>query len=148
MVIDSLKNSAKYACLNPHFAKAFYFLATTDISRLAPGRYPIDGDNAWANIVQGDLKKVEDAKMEAHDAYIDIQICIHGKETFGWIKREACRQPAGEYDAAKDLIFFEDAATTFFSLTDGEMAIFFPEDGHQPMIGQGPIQKCILKIKA
>ncbi len=148
MVIDSLKNCAKYASLNPHFAKAFYFLATTDMATIAPGKYPIDGDNVYASVVEGNLKKEEDAKMEVHDRYIDIQICLRGKETFGWIKRETCCQPDGEYNPEKDILFFRDKATTFFSLTDGEFSILFPEDAHQPMIGEGPIRKCIIKVKA
>lgn len=148
MVIDSLKNIAKYTSLNPHFAKAAYFIANNDLSKLAPGKYDVDGDNVWANIVDGTLKTKEDAKLEAHDKYIDIQICIKGTETFGWLKREACTTPAGGYDAVKDLIFYKDEESTYFTLTDGEFAIFFPEDGHTPMIGEGNIKKCIFKIKA
>lgn len=148
MIIDSLKNAAKYASLNPHFAKAFYFIATNDLAALAPGKYPIDGKNVWANIMEAPLKKEEDARMEVHNDYIDIQICIKGKETFGWVKREACAEPNGEYNPEKDILFFKDKATTFFSLTDGEFAVFFPEDGHQPMIGEGEIKKCVIKIRA
>ncbi len=148
MVIDSLKNCAKYSSLNPYFAKAFYFMATNDLGALAPGRYEVYGDNVWANIVEGSLKAQKDAKLEAHDKYIDIQICLKGSETFGWIKREACVKPAGEYDGAKDLIFYDDEETLFFTLNEGEFAIFFPEDGHTPMIGEGSVKKCIFKVRA
>ncbi len=148
MVIDSLKNLKNYVALNPHFEKVVQYVSSTDITSLEPGKYPIDGDNSWANIMKAELKKEEDARMEVHNAYIDIQICIKGKETFGWVKREACQKPVGEYDPEKDILFFEDKATIFFSLTDGECAIFFPEDGHQPMVGEGEIHKCVIKIKA
>ena len=148
MVIDSVKNCAKYTSLNPHFAKAFYFMATNDLASLAPGKYPIDGDNVYASVVEGQLKKKEDARLEAHNGYIDIQICIRGRETFGWLSREACTTPAGEYDAAKDIIFFKDEETIFFTLHSGEFAIFFPEDGHTPMIGEGAVKKCIIKVRA
>ncbi len=148
MVIDSLKNCAQYTSLNPHFAKAFYFLATHDLASMAPGKYPVDGDNVYANVVEGTLKKKEDAKLEVHDQYIDIQICIRGKESFGWLKREDCKKPVGEYNPEKDILFFTDEPSTYFSLTDGEFTIFFPEDGHAPMVGEGPIKKCIIKVKA
>lgn len=147
MIIDSLKNAGQYAALNPHFEKALEFLASNDLKTLEPGKYPVDGDNVWANIVKAPLKKQEDARMEVHDKYIDIQICISGKETFGWIKREACVKPVGEYNTEKDILFYEDKASILFTLTDGEFAIFFPEDAHQPMIGEGEIYKCIFKIK-
>lgn len=147
MVIDSLSACAKYTSLNPHFAKAFYFLATNDLNTIAPGKYTIDGENVFANIVEAPLKTAEVAKMEVHNNYLDIQICIKGKETFGWIKREACNKPIDEYNPEKDILFLEDKATTFFTLNEGEFAIFFPEDGHQPMIGEGNIRKCIIKVR-
>ncbi|MCD7962706.1 MAG: YhcH/YjgK/YiaL family protein [Rikenellaceae bacterium] len=148
MVIDSLKNCAKYSGLNPHFAKAFYFIATNDLASLEPGRHEVDGDNVYANIVHGTLKPKEAAKLEIHNNYIDIQICIKGQETFGWIKREACVMPEGDYNSEKDILFLNDQETTYFTLNDGEFAIFFPEDGHTPMIGEGEIKKCIIKVRA
>lgn len=147
MVLDSLTNCAKYASLNPHFAKAFAFIANNNLAGMEPGKYEIDGDNVYAMIVDGMLKAKPDAKMEVHDKYIDIQICIKGKETFGWVKREACVAPVDAYNPEKDILFFTDAETTLFSLHSGEFAIFFPEDGHAPMIGEGPIFKCIIKVK-
>jgi beta-galactosidase beta subunit len=34
----------------------------------------------------------------------------------------------------------------YFDLHVGQMAIFLPEDGHAPMIGEGKIKKCIVKV--
>ncbi|MDR2936475.1 MAG: YhcH/YjgK/YiaL family protein [Rikenellaceae bacterium] len=148
MVIDSLTNAAKYAGLNPHFAKAFYWIANTDLSKLELGRYEIDGANVYAMIQGGPLKNKADARMEAHDNYIDIQICLEGKETFGWLARAVCKNVSVPYNAEKDIVFFSDAETTCFSLVAGQMAILFPEDGHAPMIGEGTIRKCIIKVRA
>ncbi|MCD8186465.1 MAG: YhcH/YjgK/YiaL family protein [Rikenellaceae bacterium] len=148
MVIDSLKNAQQYVALNPLFAQAFEFLTTRDLHALEPGKHPIDGDNIWANIMHAPLKDTDTARMEAHDRYIDIQVVIHGKETHGWIARKDCKHPQGEIDPVKDVLFFDDKATTFVTLYDGEFAIFFPEDGHQPMIGEGEIRKCVVKVKA
>ena len=47
----------------------------------------------------------------------------------------------GEYNPEKDVRYFHDAADTYFQLTDGQFAIFFPEDVHAPMIGEGVIRK-------
>ena len=38
-------------------------------------------------------------------------------------------------------------SNTFFQLTDGQFAIFFPEDVHAPMIGEGTIKKLVIKVK-
>jgi YhcH/YjgK/YiaL family protein len=42
---------------------------------------------------------------------------------------------------------FHDEADTFFQLTNGQFAIFFPEDVHAPMIGEGEIKKLVIKVK-
>jgi YhcH/YjgK/YiaL family protein len=148
MVIDTLKNAAQYAALNPLFARAFEFLTKNDLASLEPGKHPIDGDNMWANIMHAPLKNLDTANLEVHDKYIDIQVVIRGTETHGWIPRSACKHPKGEMNTEKDVLFFDDKAQTFVTLREGEFAIFFPEDGHQPMIGEGEIRKCIIKVKA
>lgn len=35
----------------------------------------------------------------------------------------------------------------FFQLTNTQFAIFFPEDVHAPMIGEGNIKKLVIKVK-
>jgi len=35
----------------------------------------------------------------------------------------------------------------YFALTDGQFAIFFPEDVHAPMIGEDEIRKLVIKVK-
>ena len=148
MVIDSLKNAQQYVALNPLFAKAFEFLTTQDLSALEPGKHEIDGDNMWASVMHAPLKDLQTANMEVHDKYIDIQVVIGPKETYGWIARKDCKSPRGEMNTEKDVLFFDDKATTFVTLYPNEFAIFFPGDGHQPMIGEGEIRKCIIKVKA
>lgn len=148
MIIDTLKQAEQYASLNPLFEKAFKFLKENDLASLEPGKHPIDGENMWANIMHAPLKDVATANLEVHDKYIDIQVVIRGTETHGWIPRAACKQPKGEMNTEKDVLFFEDKAQTFVTIGAGQFAIFFPEDGHQPMIGTGEIRKCIIKVKA
>jgi YhcH/YjgK/YiaL family protein len=148
MVIDTLKQAEQYTALHPLFAKAFKFLNDNDLNSLEPGKHPIDGDNMWANIMHAPLKTIETANLEVHDKYIDIQVVIKGEETYGWIPRSACKHPKGEMNTEKDVLFFEDKSQTFITLRDGDFAIFFPEDGHQPMIGEGEIRKCIIKVRA
>ena len=55
--------------------------------------------------------------------------------------------PNGDYNAEKDVQFYNDTPETFFQLRDGQFAIFFPEDVHAPMIGEGTIKKLVIKVK-
>lgn len=148
MVLDSLKNGAFYNSLNKNLATAFAHLQKTDLAALAEGRYEIDGENVYMMIVEKDLKKPADAALEIHNVYIDIQVVISGSEGFGWKDREDCTAPRGEYSSEKDILFYDDKPTTYATLQAGEMAIFFPADAHAPLVGEGHVKKCIVKVKA
>ena len=147
MIIDSLSNAERYAGLHKHFKKAFEFIKSNDINKLEPGKYPIDGDELHASVSLKDGLKTADAKFEAHDKYIDIQVCPAGAEQIGWRPRKNCMNPKAQYDEVKDVIFYNDQPETYFQLHEGEFAIFFPEDVHAPMIGEGPIKKLVVKVK-
>ncbi len=147
MVLDSFANLGYYAPLNPHFKKVVDYLKKTDLKALPEGRYDIDGDNAFVLISERDLKKPADAALEAHDAYIDIQVVITGREGFGWKDRALCTAPRGAMDTTKDIIFYDDTPSTYFELGEGEIGIFFPADGHAPLVGEGHVKKGVVKVK-
>lgn len=148
MILDSLKNAGLYNSVNPRFAKTFEYLLKTDFSALADGRYEIDGDEIYMMVQERDLKKPEDAALEVHDRYIDIQLILEGRESFGWSDRAALSSPRGEMDTTKDILFYDDKPSTYFTLGPGEMAVLFPGDGHAPLVGDGRVRKCIVKVLA
>jgi YhcH/YjgK/YiaL family protein len=65
----------------------------------------------------------------------------------GWKPRQDCKSEREPYNAEKDVLFYTDKPDMFFQLTDGQFAIFFPEDVHAPMIGEGEIKKLVIKVK-
>ena len=148
MIFDSLKNSGLYNSINPRFARAFEYLKTTDLASLPAGKHPVEGDEIFVNVQERELKKAEDARLEVHNKYIDIQVVVKGTETFGWNERSACTQPDGEFNAEKDILFFGDDKQTYYTLHEGQFTILFPEDAHAPMIGEGSIKKIIVKVLA
>lgn len=87
------------------------------------------------------------AKSEAHKKYIDIQYCISGIETMGWKSLDDCKNPSEGYNNERDVTFYEDRPDTYFELNPGQFVIFFPEDMHAPMIGNGLIKKLVIKVK-
>ena len=148
MIIDTIKNASKYYSVHPLFAKAFEYIRQTDLVNAADGKSDIgEGLKTILSNAPGKTKEDSLAKFECHDKNIDIQLCIRGVETFGWKPREKCMIPNGDYNAEKDVRFFSDAPDTFFKLTNGRFAIFFPEDVHAPMIGEGDIKKLVIKVK-
>ncbi len=149
MIIDSLKNSSKYYSVHPLFAKAFGYIQNTNLDTIEMGKYEIDGDNLRAIFSNktGMTAEASTAKFECHNKHIDIQLCINGVEQIGWKPREKCRNENGGYNEERDVQLYHDAPDMFFQLTDGQFAIFFPEDVHAPMIGEGEIKKLVIKVK-
>ena len=149
MIVDNLSAASKYASLNPLFAKAFAYIESVNLATLEVGKFDIDGDNLRGIVSDknGVLPEESTAKFECHNAHIDIQVCIHGRERIGWKPRSTCIAPRGEYNAEKDVLFYDDKPDMFFGLTDNQFTIFYPEDVHAPMIGEGMIKKLVIKVK-
>ena len=148
MIVDTIKNASKYFSAHPLFAKAFEFISQTDLANADDGKSDIaDGLKAIFSNAPGKTKEASCSKFECHNKNIDIQLCINGVETIGWKPREKCTTPNGDYNDEKDVQLYHDAPDTFFQLTDGQSAIFFPEDVHAPMIGEGTIKKLVIKVR-
>lgn len=146
MILDTLENAHRYFPLHPSFEKAFQWMASQNMDGLKSGKYEIN-EEVKASVLEKEGLKSEEAKCEAHDRYIDIQVCPAGSETLGWKPRQSCISPNGEYNTEKDVRFFYDKPDTYFFMQQGQFAIFFPEDVHAPMIGSGMIKKLVVKVK-
>jgi len=149
MILDSLHNAPKYFGLHPAFAKAFYYISKTDLTAIEPGKYEIDGDVLKATVFDKKGMTVEEStsKFECHNKFIDIQLCIRGVEKMGWKPRENCKTEKGPYNEEKDVLFYNDAPDMFFELHGGQFTIFYPNDVHAPLIGDGEIKKMVIKVK-
>ncbi|MEG1622776.1 MAG: YhcH/YjgK/YiaL family protein [Alistipes sp.] len=147
MILDSVKNSARYYGVNPRLKRAFDYLETVDLHSLASGKYEIDGTDIFMTVIDRELKRPADAKLEIHRAYLDIQVVIAGEESFGWSECRAVKQSLGAFDLEKDIELFDDRPQTYYTLIPGQFTIFLPEDAHAPMVGEGMIKKIIMKVR-
>lgn len=148
MIVDTIKNAPKYYSAHPLFAKAFDYIRETDLANAADGKGDIaDGLKYIISKAPGKTKEASVAKFECHDKHIDIQLCIKGAEQIGWKPREKCKVENGGYNAEKDVQLYNEQPDMYFQLTDGQFAIFFPEDVHAPMIGDAEIKKLVIKVK-
>ena len=147
MIIDSLANSDKYVSLHPRFAKAFDFIKSQNLDNVEVGKYPIDGPELHASVSSKDGVGQDEAKREAHNNFIDIQVSCTSGEGYAWKDRSNCVAPKGDYNSEKDVIFYADKPDTFFTLQAGQFAIFYPEDMHAAGMGEGTIKKLVVKVK-
>lgn len=146
MVIDKLENLEKYVSLNPLFAQAVEFLKTTDLNAHEIGKVVLKEGELIVNFAQARSKTKEEAKLETHNNFIDIQIPLSGVETMGYTPRTDL--PEEEYNAEKDITFYKGFAKDYLTITPGMFAIFFPQDGHAPGVTPDGVKKVIVKVRA
>lgn len=149
MIIDTLRHADRYLAGHPLFAKAFEYIQSTDLEQLTDGKHEIIPGQLLAIVTDKPGVSAEEGskKFECHNRNIDIQLCIRGREKFGWRPRESCTLPREAFNEEKDVQFFNDTPDMFFELGPGQFAVFFPSDVHAPMIGEGLIKKVVIKVK-
>jgi len=115
---------------------------------LEEGKHPIRDKELFVNIQMAKGRTREAAVLESHREMIDIQIPIDAEETYGY--SPVVDLPDFEYSAEKDMTKYgETKSQTYVTCKPGQMAIFFPQDGHAPCITEKEIiKKAIFKVKA
>ena len=144
-MIDSLDNLLSYVSLHPRFEQAFDFIRQLDFSKLKKGRIVVD-DDIYINVDEIPLRPLKGARYETHDAYIDIQIPLTTNEIVGYADRNALGAPA-EVHKDMDIAFYDAPLSSSVELKVGSFAIFFPQDGHMPIIGEGMTKKIVVKVR-
>lgn len=110
------------------------------------GKYEIDP--SFFYMVQEYMSK-DTTPWESHQKYIDIQLILSGEEKMD-ISHKDTLTLIGEYDSVKDWCDYEGQVRISMEMHAGDIAIFFPEDAHQPGLktlkGNMPIKKCLFKV--
>jgi YhcH/YjgK/YiaL family protein len=147
MILDSLTQADRYLVLHPLFARAFGFLRGTDLRMLMPGRHAVQGEQIFAIVEASAGRTRPEAKLECHRRYLDIQLVLDGVDEMGWKPVAECVDPATDYDAARDIRFFNDAPSSWIATPPGSFCLFFPDDAHAPLVSAGTIRKVVVKVE-
>ena len=147
---DLLANIGEYVKVGRNFAKAVAFLQRRDLKTLPLGRYDLDGENAYAMVQEAMLKPWGTGRPEVHHEYFDIQVPLSGEETIG-VGRFDPATP-GDFDAEKDIGFYDGVPIEPLMLRPGEFAILFPETcAHAPCCSEDmpgtTIRKIVIKVR-
>lgn len=145
MILDNLSGLSVYVALNPLFEEVVKFLKDNDLAALPLGKHSIKGDDVFVNVMESKGKTVDEARVESHQKMIDIQVLLDGRERQGYVSGETLSQD--DYNAEKDICFHQEKATSFVDLLPGQMAIYFPLEGHQPCISDAPMRKAVFKVR-
>lgn len=119
------------------------------LTKLAPGKYPIDGDNVYASVTYDPTKDFDKSRWESHKKYTDLQYVISGEEKIGMKPADklTVTQP---YDEEKDIAHYSGPGKIYLA-KPRTFFLFFPGTAHRPNItmnGNKPDQKIVIKIKA
>lgn len=145
MILDRLSNAEQYYSLNPHFKEVFEYIKSLDLAKCKEKKL-ILSDAVYINIDNPTLRPKHEANPEVHDAHIDIQIPLIGEELVGVMSREDCHIVLRRSEE-KDYIIYKELPENYFRLTPKDFVIFFPNDAHAPIIGEGTEKKIVVKIK-
>jgi len=90
-----------------------------------------------------------EGRWEAHERYIDVQVVVSGRELMGVIDTNRLVL-AVDLREARDLLFFcgHEGGSTL-RIGPGEVAVFFPADGHKPSLADGEpalVRKTVVKV--
>jgi biofilm protein TabA len=146
MIFDNLSQSSRYQSLTPGLNIGFEFLRRQDLADLADGKYEIDGERVFAIVASNQGRGPHDSPLEFHSRYIDLQFVLDGSDLIGWQSTPACKQVLTPYNGEQDIGFFKDQPQVWFRLDASNFAIFFPDDAHAPLAGEGAVRKIVIKI--
>lgn len=131
--------------------KGLDFIKNSDFTKLAEGRYEIDGDNVYATIADYDTEPKGHRRPEAHQKYIDIQYIAVGEEYIGCSFLSDGNEVLEDYDEAKDLVFYKNAINEIDVVLNPDVyTILFPSDVHRPgcsFTSPVKVRKVVVKIK-
>ena len=131
--------------------KALEYLAATDFSKVADGRYVLDGEKMYANVENYTTADRSTKKPEGHNKYIDVQYLGKGTEKIYFVPRTADVKVVEDYAEERDLLFFENIEENdYVVLNAGDFAVLFPWELHRPGCNvenePSAVQKIVVKI--
>jgi biofilm protein TabA len=147
MLLCSKADFRRYADHSGRFEALALLLDERDFAALPEGRHDLLGDDLYVVSAPRAATRPQ-ALLEAHRCYIDVQLVLDGAEEMGWAPLESLSDEAEPYDAERDIVFFNDPPVSVLRVTPGNLVVFFPEDAHAPLLGDGHlVHKCVFKVR-
>lgn len=143
--LNTLSSSGLPAVLN----NALKLALTARPQDKTPGRYDLEGEHLFMNVMTFETQHPAQKKAEMHEQYIDIQLLLSGEERieFGVVgSARQCeeQQIEEDYQLCNDI---EPLQTLL--MKPGMYAIFMPGEPHKPgcIVTQGEeIKKVVVKV--
>ncbi|TFF33240.1 YhcH/YjgK/YiaL family protein [Mucilaginibacter psychrotolerans] len=146
--LNVVEFAKQYEANKTGWDKVIAFLRDRNLELMAPGKYPIDGDNIFAMITEPEPKKLDSAGYEIHKNYIDLHYLIKGEEKIYTQRKGDSVAVTKPYDATKDVENYFTKGKSYTARPDA-FFLFFPGELHAPGIrNDGKVKKLVIKIRA
>lgn len=147
MIFDHLNNAARYEVLHPDFRLAFDFLQRSDLAQLSVGKHTLRGNEVFALVSDAvGFGGKEQARLESHQRYLDIQVVVAGTDVMGWRNQAACHEVTEPYAPERDVVFYGDRPLVWLAVPAQHFVVFYPEDAHAPLATAEMVRKVVFKI--
>ena len=143
MILDSCANFEKYAPHIPHLPEALACLAAHR-DAAAPARFDFPGGYV---LLQEGTTRPPEGDLEAHRAYLDVQVLMGGRETVFWADTAELTVTEA-YDEAKDAAMYAGPASAV-EVRAGMFYVCWPHDAHKPCRSAGEpsaYRKAVIKL--
>ena len=139
------------AGLHPVLQQALTLAVAANLQEKTPGRYELQGDNIFMNVMQFATQSPEQKKAELHREYIDIQVLLSGEERILFGMTDSARQCEEMHVEDDYQLCSQIADEQAMVLKPGRFVIFMPGEPHKPgCVVKAPldIKKVVIKVRA
>lgn len=137
------------AGLSPVLLEAVRLAVKAQPQQCEPGRYDLQGDDIYMNVMRFATQPAESKKAELHKKFIDIQILLEGEETIHYGVVDSARECETWHHEEDYRLCSTIADQQQVVLKPGMLAIFLPGEPHKPGV-QGAesveIKKAVIKV--
>jgi len=130
--------------------EAIEYLKKQNLDGMEVGRYDVDSDFFFM-VQEYTTKQRKDARLEAHEQWIDIQWMVKGEEMIEVddISRLTIQDA---YNESNDVVFFEKPdVLSQIRLTKGTYVVLYPRNGHMPSVAvddqPASVKKVVGKVR-
>lgn len=150
MIISELP-SLQRAGLHPVLVEALTLALAARPQETAPGRYTLQGEDIFMNVMQFATQPPAQKQAELHEQFIDIQLLLTGEERIFYGIAGSARQcdewhPEADYQLCSGIDNEQSVI-----LRPGMFAVFMPGEPHKPgcaVAESGEIKKVVVKVRA
>lgn len=149
MILDTLEGLTRF------FGRSWWPKARAVLEGLTPAvpdqEIPVQGRDLYVRVLTYDTVTRDQAVLEAHRAYVDVQVALQGREGIA-VWPTPTLQECVPYDPARDVAYYTppDVPAVSLTLGPGLAAVFFPEDAHMPQLIAGAperVKKAVVKVR-